>query len=228
MNIVATISENCRRFPDKTAVSFKGNRLTYGELGERSKSIAAYLSQLGFYRKCIAIQTDDLIEHVAAILGCLLSGNYYLPVSEDNIWYIDEHFPIPIAAKLVTTATGRQEEHVILAHLPPAPAAWQPAAINEADNMYVLITSGSSGRPKVVVHNYKNINEDICRQIADNNITTADRVDLLFSLTFSASVSCLYTALVAGAELCIYSIRQQGIAGLIPFWEQMKITYATI
>ncbi len=228
MNILEAILGNCVKYPEKTAVSFQLDSITFKELHEQILSIASFISKQGLRNECIAIETDNLIQHVAAMMGVLASGNYYLSVTEDNAWYINENFPIQIAAKLSNSPAVHQDYPIFnFSDISPA-SDFTPQIRHDDENVYALITSGTKGKPKVVIHSFKNINEDIFRQICDNNITSADKVDLLFSLTFSASVSCVYTALCSGAELCIYSIRQQGIAGLLPFWERKQITYSTI
>ncbi len=228
MNIPQTILLNSEKYPNKTAITFKGESITYSELAMRAQLVAAYLQNKEIIGQCIAIETDDLIGHLTAIVGVALSGNYYLSVSEDNAWYINDDFPVIIALSLVADAAQTQLPNAISIATLPNDLTYQPVPSSDADKLYVLITSGSSGKPKIIIHPHRNISEDIFRQIADNNITSNDKIDLLFSLTFSASVSCLYVALVAGAELCIYSVRQQGVSGLVAFWEDRCVTYSTI
>lgn len=97
------------------------------------------------------------------------------------------------------------------------------------ENPFCLFsTSGSLGEPKQLIHTHDSILEDTLRIITDKSITFYDNIDLLFSLEFSASLACIFPALLTGATLFIYNLKQEGILTLPAFWIKNNITISNL
>ncbi len=100
--------------------------------------------------------------------------------------------------------------------------------INCKTPMCAFLTSGSTGKAKTIVHTNQNIFIDTMRQIETNGITSSDKLDLVFSLSFSASLACIFPALLTGAELAIFNLKEKGLHNLTRFWHQKGITFSTL
>jgi amino acid adenylation domain-containing protein len=90
--------------------------------------------------------------------------------------------------------------------------------IDPTSPAYVLFTSGSTGQPKGVVQTHRNVLHFI--QVYTNNLhlSVDDKISLLPTYSFDASVMDIYGGLLNGATLCPYNVH----AGLesLPQWLQ--------
>jgi len=71
-------------FPDKTALIFHDETLTYAELNKWSDQIAAYIKSKGFGRNCyIGVWWQRGFDLHAIILGIVKAGATYVPVDRE-------------------------------------------------------------------------------------------------------------------------------------------------
>ena len=86
---------------------------------------------------------------------------------------------------------------------------------SEPDRLaYILYTSGSTGQPKGVMQNHRNVLHYIRAYTNNLHLNAGDRLTLLSSYCFDASVMDIYGALLNGATLYPIDIKQEGLAGL--------------
>ena len=78
------------------------------------------------------------------------------------------------------------------------------------DVAFIMYTSGSTGEPKGVTQNHRNILHKVFTHTQDYRICADDRLSLLYSHSFGASVRCIFGALLNGAALLIYDVKRQG------------------
>jgi amino acid adenylation domain-containing protein/non-ribosomal peptide synthase protein (TIGR01720 family) len=219
-----------RRIPDATAVVFAGERLTYGELDERSNQVAWHLRRLGVGPDvAVGLLLHRGLEMMIGMLGILKAGGAYVP--------LDPASPVERLRFMVEDALGRSGSPVLLTlerwagKLPqPSPGvhsaladlrvlcldtdapaiaaehrASPPPAALPGNLAYVLYTSGSTGRPKGVAVEH--------RQIVNYTRALCARLDLApgFSyamvqpLTVDSSNSVVYPALFGGGCLHVLS-----------------------
>lgn len=227
MNIAAELLKSFGRFSERTAISDGLNSISYNTLYQKSIQVASYLQQRKLLNSCVAIDIQSATDHIAAMLGIVISGNYYLSITDENRWLIAENIPIT----LTLSSVARTVDVVCLGDILEQgylPANSFNPQIEDHFNMCAFCTSGSTGAAKMVLHSHKNILNDTLRQIHDNKISLTDKLDLVFSLSFSASLACIYPALLTGAELCIFNLKDEGLTGLANFWQQKNITFSTL
>jgi non-ribosomal peptide synthetase component F len=84
-------------------------------------------------------------------------------------------------------------------------------------------TSGTTGQPKGVIQNHRNLLHDSLLYCNGLHICTADRV-ALYSCSASQGLKITLATLLNGAALCPFQVRHQGVAEL-PLWlNQEEIT----
>ncbi|MGA2782364.1 MAG: amino acid adenylation domain-containing protein [Smithella sp.] len=75
------LTKTARQYPDKEAVVFKGDTLTYSSLEEKSNQLAAALSQSGVKTgDRVGIMLNKSIEAIISIFGILKTGAIYVPI----------------------------------------------------------------------------------------------------------------------------------------------------
>src|SRR5712692_4475521 len=157
---------------------------------------------------------------IAAMLGALKAGKTYVPLDpnypEERLAYIIEHSQ---ASVLLTN-----NENITLARLLSASGVRliNIDRLNSGDRQfdlpvvsadrlaYILYTSGSTGQPKGVMQNHRNLLHFIRVYTNNLHIDSNDRLTLLSSYCFDASVMDIYGALLNGATLFPIDIREDG------------------
>ncbi|QWU16644.1 amino acid adenylation domain-containing protein [Paenibacillus sophorae] len=204
--------EQVNRHPQKTAVSFKGQELTYTGLNEKANVISNILRGLDVRRDdVVGIMVDRSIEAITGILGILKAGGAYLPIDPkypaERITHMLEASNVKVL--LVTRAyEGETDNAIHTIHIDDKSLYEQghiesPHPVNDSrDLAYVIYTSGSTGQPKGVMVEHRNV----VRLVKNNNFVAWDAHDHLLqtgALTFDASTFEIWGALLNGLTLYI-------------------------
>jgi len=89
---------------------------------------------------------------------------------------------------------------------------------------YIYYTSGSTGPPKGVIDNHRNVLHNIMRYTNSLYISPMDRLTLLQSSSFSGSVSSMFCALLNGATVYPYNLQKEGMSNLANFLIRENVT----
>jgi amino acid adenylation domain-containing protein len=199
--------------------------VTYGELDRLSNQVARLVRGVTQGAVPVGLLIDDEILLVAAILGVLKSGSFYLPLEPRHGRERLDATLRHVGATCVLTDDANRELADLLSH---SGAISIHAAQSMADgpvgitvspdaHAYVYYTSGSTGAPKGVVDCHRNVLHNVLRYTNSLSIGPEDRLTLLQSCTFSGAVSNVFGALLNGATLLPYDVRRQPVSEL-PAW----------
>ncbi|WP_020104824.1 non-ribosomal peptide synthetase [Nocardia sp. 348MFTsu5.1] len=212
-SLTEVFAESVRTHPTSIAVQDTTASLTYTELDQRSRSLAAALIAAGTGRgSFVALMVPRTTDLVVAVLATLRTGAAYVPIDPeypaDRIrMIVSDCTPavlvvaggvvppagLPATATVVTLETACQTVD------PAAPEL--PVALTEHDPAYVIYTSGSTGRPKGVVVSHGNVCA-LLDATANRFEFGADDVWTLFhSYAFDFSVWELWGALAYGGRI---------------------------
>lgn len=162
-NILQYLEQNAQRFPDRNALSDEFRTLTYREYWNAAQIIGTYLVHNvtgGEINRPIAVWIDRNVYSVAAFLGIVASGNFYVPMdaslpADRKQAMIDSLRPLAILDAREQAEGDR--EHVV-AELLEQPIKIDKEAlasvrrrVMDIDPLYAIFTSGSTGMPKGVV-----------------------------------------------------------------------------
>ncbi|MFY9555517.1 MAG: amino acid adenylation domain-containing protein, partial [Blastocatellia bacterium] len=205
--------------PDRIAVTFEQEQITYKELNERANQLAHYLKQLGAGADMrVALYLDRTIEMIVAILGVLKAGAAYVP--------LDPAYPKQRIAFVLedTGASLLLSERRLVDAIPDVPvrvisldADRELIAQQGSNNLpnqpgidnlaYVIYTSGSTGNPKGVMITHANVVRLFESVQSWFSFDQADVWTLFHAYSFDFSVWELWGALIYGGRLV-----------LVPYW----------
>ena len=218
-----------RTHPNRIAVKSKNHVLTYEDLNTLSNRIAHDIfARYGADHEPVALLLENDAPMIAAILGVLKAGKIYVP--------LDPSFPAATLTSMLKDCEARllltNYRNAALAkkigepgncmlnldRLSDGPAGASAGRFLAPDTLaYVMYTSGSTGRPKGVTQSHRNLLQKAMTHINEYHIEAHDRVSLVYSCAFSASARCIFVALLSGAALFPFDVREEGIYRL-PTW----------
>jgi amino acid adenylation domain-containing protein len=213
------VTAQAQRSPDKTAVAFADQVLTYGELEQRANLAAHRLRRAGAGPGTIvAICVERSMEMVVGMLGILKSGAAYLP--------LDPRYPPARLAFMLGDAGAEVvlTQRPLVGSLPhgtvkavcidepgeleEGPADAEPPKRTAPESLaYVMYTSGSTGRPKGVRVSHANVINLIMALAQEPGVGPDDTVLSVASYSFDMSVGDVWATLGVGARLILASRR---------------------
>jgi acyl-coenzyme A synthetase/AMP-(fatty) acid ligase/rubrerythrin len=200
--------------PSRTALVCGDQHLSYGELRDRVARAAAVWQARGLRpQDRVAIKLPDGIDWVVAFLGTLWAGgvavavNPQIPAGEWS-YILDEagfsvilaenadDTPAPWTARVILVDEGRRQ----VAAATPVP----PHGVDEDTPAFWCHSSGTSGKPKAVVHRH-GFAREIDRVSRERlGITAADRLFATSRLFFSyPQTNSLFAGLKIGATVIL-------------------------
>lgn len=177
--------------PGQLAIRYGDTRITYADLFDRTCRVAGILASRGVRRgDIVALLMKNSAAFVELALAASHLGAVMLPInyrlSRDEVDFILHH----AGAKFLCVDEALQEnagdmarlvvspalEHGLSGLDPAAPPVTEPAPVVTSDMFRLMYTSGTTGRPKGVVHSYENFYWKTLDHISELQITAADRL----------------------------------------------------
>lgn len=205
--------EQVERTPDRIAVSFGDEMLTYLELNQRANQLARYLRKNGVKQETIVgIMVSHSLDMVIGILGILKSGGAYLPIDpeypSERIDYIlkDSEAAVLLtddfndkigdfSGKLVSI----NDKSIFTGDMNNLGIRSRPHHL-----VYVIYTSGSTGKPKGVMIEHGGLVNYIWWAKKSYVKSEDDTFALYSSLSFDLTVTSIFTPLIGGNEIVVY------------------------
>ena len=205
------------RTPDRIALVFDGQTLSYGELNRRANQLAHYLRTLGVGPNVlVGLCVKRSLHMVVGLLGILKAGAAYVPMDPDypreRLRYIleDSKASIILTEKSVVEVLPKFDGRTIcLEH------DWGKIAAESAENLsghvdpddlaYVLFTSGSSGKPKGVEISHRAVINFLNSMREAPGISEQDTLLSVTTLSFDIFGLEIWLPLTSGAKVVIAS-----------------------
>lgn len=208
--------------PDRT--------LTYAQLIEEVYNGASFFQSRSLTDQVIGISLASKTEEVICALSVLLSGNAYFFMPHEPA--ADLFSQVPMGLIVTDTFHFSSEEvtwsavkNTSSSHLDPW---WRSDQSWRSRPFCVYATSGTTGMAKYVLHDYLSIEEDTLRQIEENEIGSNDRIDFLFAASFSSSLASIFPAVLTGASLVIFDLKESNLKEIPSFWKRHQVSIATL
>ncbi len=234
-SVIQLFEEQASTTPDAVAVIEEEQRLTYQELDERAKGLAAKLQESGVSPgDRVAICMDRSLELIISILGILKIGGAYVPLDPGmpaaRLTYIleDTQASVLLTQEHLSTLLPQTKAKVLIFDNAsfqgiPRSAFQNPHSPQAGDLAYVMYTSGSTGLPKGVCVPHRGI----VRLVKNNNYLTFSPEDVFLLLAppaFDASTFEIWGALLNGARLVIHRSPLNSLENFGMFLKQQGVT----
>jgi amino acid adenylation domain-containing protein len=235
-SIAQRFEQQVKLYPHHLAVKTRQQQLTYAELDRAANRLAnAILSIRGEGSEPIALLFEHSTEMIVGILGVLKAGKFYVPLSPAhpvtrNVGILEDCNVQLLLTNDRSLAVAKdlslpQIQVINLDHLGSGVSERRPrVSISPEQPAYLIYTSGSTGQPKGVLHLQQNVLHNMMKYTNGICISPSDRLLLLASYTYTASTSGIFGALLNGAALLPFNLKEEGLHRLADWLLQQKIT----
>jgi len=196
--------KSVRRYPDKTAFAYTGSdgTISYQELDEISGKVHRWLKNRSIGREAhIVIRLPRGAMIPAMMLGVWKNGSSCIvceaSMAEDRVRYI-------LADSEARAVIGEKELEEILTEAPLP--AFEDVGLHDA--AYAVYTSGTTGNPKGVVHEYGNMDAAMASHKYDGEFLCRERDIFAFNspLNFVATNCTVINVLASGCTGLIVDV----------------------
>ncbi|PWW03198.1 amino acid adenylation domain-containing protein [Paenibacillus cellulosilyticus] len=194
MSIIKQFESIAQLHPEKTAIIYGTEHITYKKLNEKANQIAANLINTGVQPgEVIGLLMDRSIEIVVGLLGILKSGSAFCPL-EPSLPKSRINLMIQDCKIRIILTTSRQAYSEFIGHFIPIDfmsllreSSHNPdLQINQNSLVYVIYTSGTTGKPKGVMIEHQSLQNLFDGLI--ESIDFASATNFLASTSFSFDI----------------------------------------
>ncbi|HEX7833373.1 MAG TPA: amino acid adenylation domain-containing protein, partial [Thermoanaerobaculia bacterium] len=208
----ALFEAQAARTPNRVALQFENETLTYRELNARANHIARRLRSLGVREETlVAILMDRSLDLLAALLGILKAGGAYVPLDPmypvDRLEFMleDSHAPVlvtqsSLASLLRTSATIFEVDRDL-----EGDERNVASSVRDENLAYVIYTSGSTGKPKGVQIPHRALINFLDSMREAPGLSEHDTIFAVTTLSFDIAGLELWLPLTTGARIELVS-----------------------
>ena len=234
---------------ENIALVFEGNHsnsnsLTFAQLNDRTNCLAGVLSDRGVGPKTIVpLLAEPSLEMIIGIFAILKTGGCFLPMDPElppqrirfmledvmpGVLLTQSHLTgnIQFNGEILNIEDHHIEEYKDLEGIKPPDTESYSCSSNP---LYMIYTSGTSGKPKGVLLSNMNLINYINWFTGKAGLTPVDRTILTSSFAFDLGYTSLFPSLLCGAQL--HLLRKESYLSarkLLTYIEEHKITYLKI
>jgi amino acid adenylation domain-containing protein/non-ribosomal peptide synthase protein (TIGR01720 family) len=235
--IATNFATAASQYPQRIAVTFGQETLTYQELDRRSNKIARFLQKQGIGPdQRVIICLERSFDLIIAMLGVVKAGGTYVPVDPKYPQERIEFTVIDCEAELILTTTllssllPKSVPTVCLdtedaPYLTESDAPVSIDRLKPEDGAYIIYTSGSTGKPKGVLVTQNNVTRLFSStkhwfEFNENDVWT-----FFHSFAFDFSVWEIWGALFFGGRLVIVPyVESRDPQKFLQLLQQQKVT----
>ena len=208
--------------PERVAVRFEDESVTYGELARRAARLAVVLRERGVGPEVsVGVFAERSVALVTALVATLWSGGAYVPLDpsypeERLATMVEDGAPAVVltqaalAERAAGLVAGTAEVVTIEAAAggravaPEGSLLAEPAVSGGRESLaYTIFTSGSTGRPKGAMNAHRGIVNRLLWMQREYGLGAGDRVLQKTPFSFDVSVWEFFWPLITGAELVV-------------------------
>ncbi len=223
--------QQVERTPNNIAVVFEDQDLTYRELNNRANQLAHYLQRLG-------VKPDDLVgicverslDAIVGILGILKAGAAYLPLDptlppKRLAFMLQDAQPTVLLTQQHLKNSEIHHQHTVYLD-----TDWQKLAresevnpkseVNSTHLIYVMFTSGSTGYPKGVAVEHKQLVNYVHSIQEILNLPTGASFATVSTLAADLGNTAIFSSLCYGG--CLHVMTQERVSDPQAFGDYVR------
>ena len=208
-NVLEWLEASVGKYPEKTVYEDTLESLTFAELYNEARSIGSAIIEKELSDKPVAVMMGRSVHTIATFLGCVYSGHAYAPVDVsqpksriDKILEVLDPELI-ISDDEYSIKTGSVKKLLFREIKDSAVSEERIKEIRhdmvETDPLYVIFTSGSSGKPKGVMTSHHSLMCYISSYAGMMESGSGDRLCSQSPLDYIAAIRDIYVPLLTGA-----------------------------
>ncbi|MEA2693841.1 MAG: hypothetical protein QOJ16_3228, partial [Acidobacteriota bacterium] len=211
--VVELVADQARRHPETAAVADSGGALSYAELHRRSSRLARFLNAAGVEPGArVGLCLERSADVAVGILGIWKARGVYVPLDPgypgERLTFMreDSGMTVVLTHSQLAANLGTWPVRLVLLDDPELAATSEepfclPAELD--DLAYLIYTSGSSGRPKAVRVDQRNLIHTLAAAERRFGFAASSRMPHLASFSFDISLFELLNPLLAGGTSVI-------------------------
>ncbi|MEZ5329321.1 MAG: non-ribosomal peptide synthetase [Verrucomicrobiales bacterium] len=226
-SIPACLRRHSEEFATGIALTDGTVSKTYAEFAAQSERIARQLIHTECESEFVIVFLKSGVDAAMGIVAAMLAGRCSIvATSLKHLESIRAKFPaapvvfqsdlLPVFAPATVDLSAPPRLLDVAQDLPEISSTSVP--------VQVVLTSGSTGEPKAVLHPACAIQNQVRNYSRYAAITKADRIAVIAPLHTITGQSSLFAALLNGAAACFYSIETGGIDGFADWIQQQQIS----
>ncbi len=208
------LSDTARRFPDKTALRFGAKTRSFSELNRQANQLARLLQAEGIRPgDRIGLALDRSIELIVSLIAVMKTGAAYVPTDprhpDDRINYVlaDANCKLLLTNTIHRGRFDTTRPQLLLETIWPKLGSFATndltTTVSGNGVIYVLYTSGTTGRPKGVLIRHQSVANVLFSVAQQPGLTAADKTITLATIAFDLATVEIYLPLLVGAELVL-------------------------
>jgi amino acid adenylation domain-containing protein len=235
-SLVQLFEQQVARYGDRQAIRAADKTLTYAELNAAANRLArAIVRERGAAEEPVAILLSQDTAILVALFAALKAGKAYVALDPSQPAERLREFLADAQACILITAANHVDgltaivpadcQIVNMDQLDPDLAAHDPDLHITPDHLAgIFYTSGSTGEPKGIVRQQRQILHSTWHNTNAYGITSEDRHSLLGFCGHTATVPDIFDTLLNGATLCLFDPHQHSLAELADWLIREQIT----
>ncbi len=206
--VIDYLDASAEAFCESVAVADGTQELTFSVLRRMAWGLGNHLLSQGIRGKAVGLYAQRKAEVIAAMLGCAVSGNFYVPLNPDapdeKIRHILRHAGV---SRILGFADGEYDgadegcsyERLDVAF--PVSDERPDIHVTGQDTLYLIYTSGSTGEPKGIRKSHGSVVDFVEAYVRELGFGPEEILGNQTPFCFDASAKDIYLMLRTGSRL---------------------------